>query len=109
MDAKIDIWIKEIQLLSEIGKFEPQFALSCFISGCKHKLNYYMRTIPNIARLLKRLDDVITKEFITAITGGIKCSDVERKLLSLPPKWVVLEYQYSQIFQILNIQFKINH
>ena len=32
----------------------------------------------------KRLDDVITKHFIPAITD--KCSDVERRLLSLPPR-----------------------
>lgn len=42
-----------------------------------------MRKIPTIANLLKRLDDVITKQFIPSITGGIKCSNVERKLLSL--------------------------
>ena len=86
MNEKINKWIKEIQLLSEIGKIEPQCALSCFTSGYKHKLNYCMRTIPNVAKLLKRLDDVITKEFLPAITGGIKCSSNERKLLSLPPK-----------------------
>ena len=44
-----------------------------------------MRTVPNISNLLQH-DDVITKEFIPAITGGVKCSDNERKLLSLPPK-----------------------
>ena len=54
-----------------------------FFGGYKHKLNYCMRTIPTIANLLKRLDDVITKQFIPSITGGIKCSNVERKLLSL--------------------------
>ena len=51
--------------------------------GYKHKLNYCMRTIPTIANLFKRSDDVITKQFIPSITGGIKCSNVERKLLSL--------------------------
>ena len=53
-----------------------------------------MRTIPNIANLLKVLDFAITKQFIPsrkytlipAITGGIRCSDVERRLLSLPPR-----------------------
>ena len=61
MNEKIDQWIKEIKLLSEIAKTEPQCALSCFISGHKHKLNYDMRTIPNILNLVRHLDDVITK------------------------------------------------
>ena len=86
MNEKIDQWIKDVKLLSEIAKIEPQFVTSCFISGCKNKLNYYKRTVPNISNLLRHIDDVITKEFILEITGGVKCSENERKLLSLPPK-----------------------
>ena len=39
MNEKIDQWIKKVKLLSEMAKIEPQCALSCFISGYKHKLN----------------------------------------------------------------------
>ena len=46
-----------------------------------------MRTIPNIKTQLKQLDDVIRTEFIPAITGGINCSDTERRLMSLPPRF----------------------
>ena len=67
MNEKINHWIK-VKLLSEIAKIEPQCALSCFISGYKHKLNYYMRTVPNISNLLRHINDIITKEFIPAIT-----------------------------------------
>ena len=45
-----------------------------------------MRTIPNISNLLRHIHDVITKEIIPTITGGVKFSENERKLLSLPPK-----------------------
>ena len=86
MNEKINHWMKEVKLLSEVAKIESQCALSCFISGYKHKWNYYMRTIPNISNLLRQIDDVITKEFILAVTGGVKCSENEKKLLSLPPK-----------------------
>ena len=65
MDDRIVQWIKEIKLLSEIAEIEPQCALSCFISVCKLKLNYYVRTDPNISNLLRRIDDVITKVFIS--------------------------------------------
>ena len=46
-----------------------------------------MRTIPNIKTQLKQLDDVIRTEFIPAITGGINCSNTERRLMSLPPRF----------------------
>ena len=73
-------------MLSQIAKTEPQAAYTCFTSGFKHKMTYYLRTIPNICDLLQQLDDVISTEFIPAITGGINCSTVERNL-SLPPKF----------------------
>ena len=74
-------------MLSQIAKIEPQAAYTCFISGYKHKLTYYMRTIPNIGQLLMQIDNVIMTEFIPAISGGINISETERKLLSFPPKY----------------------
>ena len=41
-----------------------------------------MRTTPNI-NLLKRLGDLITKQFIQSVTGG---SNAERRFLPLPPR-----------------------
>ena len=55
-----------------------------------------MRTIPNIGKELKQLDDVIRTEFIPAITWGINWSDLERKLLSFPPKLGGLEIPISE-------------
>ena len=83
-----------------IAKAEPQAAYSCFITAFKHKPSYIMRTIPGITDQLNQLDEVIISEFISAITGGIHCSSVERKLFSLPSKLGGLgipnqEYEYS--------------
>ena len=66
------------------------------------------KTISNISSHLKRLDEVITTEFIPAITDGINCSHIERKLISLPPKTTSMgipissnivdrKYQFSQM------------
>ena len=60
-----------------------QAAYTCFLSSYKPKLNYYMRTIPGISKLLRKVDEVILTEFILAITGGIIITENERKLLSL--------------------------
>ena len=105
---KIDQWIKELCVLCKIAWCEPQAAYSGFIKGFKHKPICFMRTIPNIKTQLKQLDDVIRTEFIPAITGGINCSDTERRLMSLPPRFGGLgipifsesakkEYEYSII------------
>ena len=52
---------------------------------------YFMRTIPNIKSQLKQLDDAIRTEFLPAITGGINYSDIEKRLMPLPPRFGVLE------------------
>ena len=86
MNEKINIWLQELQMLTNIAKSEPQAAFSCFIAGYKHKFTYFTRTVPNISSLMKKIVDLITTEFIPAVTGGINCSVHERRLLALPPK-----------------------
>ena len=95
-------------MLCKIAWCEPQAAYSGFIKGFKHKPIYFMRTIPNIKTQLKQLDDVIRTEFIPTMTGGINCSDTERRLMFLPPRFGGLgilifsespqkEYEFSTI------------
>ena len=86
MHEKTSQWIKELQMLCKVAWLEPQGAYSCFLTGFKHNPTFYMRIIPNIISNLKRLDEVITIKLITAITSGVNFSDMERKLMSLPPK-----------------------
>ena len=80
---KINKWVEDLYVLSEIAKIEPQAAYTCFLSGQKHKLNYYIRTIPGTSNLLRKVDEVILTEFIPVITGGITITENERKLLFL--------------------------
>ena len=82
---KINKWGEDIHVLSEIAKIEPQAACTCFLSGYKHNFNYYMRTIPGIGKLLKKVYEVILSEFVPAITGRFFITENERKLLSLAP------------------------
>ena len=45
-----------------------------------------MRTISGAFTQFKRLDEVVQSEFIPVITGGVFCNEMERKLITLPPK-----------------------
>ena len=77
-------WLEELNVLTEIAKSEPQSAYAAFTSGFRHKMTYFMRTIPNLQDVLKPLDKFITEKFIPAITEGHILSSDDRKLLSLP-------------------------
>ena len=77
-------WVEELETLSNIAKSEPQAAYSSFTAGFRHKITYFIRTIPNVKEILKPLDDVIDNKFIPAITEGHSCSKMERELFALP-------------------------
>lgn len=77
-------WVEELTNLSKIAKAEPQASYSAFTAGFRHKITYYMRTIPNLEEVLKPLDEVIDRSFIPAIIEGHVLSSDDRKLLSLP-------------------------
>ncbi|XP_066918884.1 uncharacterized protein [Clytia hemisphaerica] len=85
--GKIDILCNELLLLAEIGKIEPHAAYAGFTSGFRHKLTFIMRTIPDISKHLRRIDQIILHQFIPSITVGIHLNEVERKLISLPTKY----------------------
>ena len=70
----------------KLARYEPQAAYSAFTAGFKHKVTYFMRTIPNLSEILKPLDDHIDNLFIQAITEGHILKENKRKLLSLPVK-----------------------
>jgi hypothetical protein len=79
-----DEWITELEELSNIARSEPQAAYSAFTAGFRHKMTYFIRTIPDLAETLKPLDDVINNKLIPAITEGQIISAADRNLLSLP-------------------------
>lgn len=77
-------WLDELERLSKIAKSEPQAAYSAFTAGFRHKVTYFIRTIPNLEEVLKPLDQFIDSNFIPAITEGHVMSDNDRSLVSLP-------------------------
>ena len=84
MNELQDEWIQQLEELTNIAKSEPQAAYAAFTAGFKHKVTYFIRTIPNLKDVLKRLDDVLENKFIPALTEGHVLSREERTLVSLP-------------------------
>lgn len=102
-----DEWLPQLEELSKIATSEPQAAYSAFTAGFKHKLTYFIRTIPHLSDILKPIDDIINKQFIPAITERQAISEEDRRLLSLPVRMgglgipifsesCVIEYEISQ-------------
>ena len=102
-------WTDQLETLSQIAKSEPQAAYSAFTARFRHKLSYFIRTIPELHTpgILQPFDDKINNVFIPAITEGHICSRDDRRLLSLPVRMggmgipifsdsAVAEYQNSK-------------
>ena len=98
----VEEWVAQLEVLAEVAKCEPQAAYSSFTSGFKHKLTYFIRTMPNISEILKPVDEVINNKFIPAITDRNAISDGDRLLFSLLVKMGVLGYPSLAITLILS-------
>ena len=75
---QVGVWNEQLIALSNIAEIEPQVAYVAFVSGFKHKLIYFMRTIPDINTLFTLIEETIRNRFIPAITGGHVCSNLDR-------------------------------
>ena len=79
-------WDNQLTILSTIAEIQPQAAFLAFASGFKSKLNYFLKTVPNIRHLLLPLERTIRNMFIPVVTGCHTWSDKERILISLPTR-----------------------
>ena len=61
--------------------------------GFKHKVTFFLRTVPDIADYVLPIEETLRSRFIPAITGGHISSDAERALLGLPVKFDSLGLQ----------------
>ena len=80
-------WDNQLTILSTIAESKPQAVYLAFANGFKNKLNYFLRTVPNIRHLLLPLEKIIRNKFIPAVTGCHIWSDKERVLVSLPTRY----------------------
>ena len=77
--------MQEVCTLARIARTEPQAAYSAFTHGLAGKWNYLTRVSPTFREFLVPLGSTIRTEYLASLTG--RCiSDLERRLLHLPPR-----------------------
>ena len=82
--GKVEKWSEEIKKLANIAQTQPHAAYSLYTHGLSSRWSFLSRTIPDIADLLKPLEETIQQHLIPALTGRPPCSREERDLLALP-------------------------
>jgi len=83
---KVEKWVKDLELLSELAIEEPQCALSAFSKALCHRWAYVQRTIPDIKDLFVPLERCIQEKFIPALVGR-RVSPLYRRMFALPVRY----------------------
>ena len=83
---KVNQWVTEIELLSNIAKSQPHAAHAAFTHGMTSKWTYLCRTMPDIDQLLLPLEKAIRTKLLPALTGRTPPNDLVRDLLALPAR-----------------------
>ena len=86
VQQKVTTWVDELERLSSIAITQPHAAFAAFTHGLTSRWTYLARTTPNIANLIKPLEETIRKVFLPNLTGQNAFSDTERELLALPAR-----------------------
>ena len=76
----------EVDNLSTIANSYPHEAYPVYTHGFSNKWTYVMQTTPNISNELQPLEETIHNRLVSAVTGRLPCSTMERQLIVLPPK-----------------------
>jgi len=80
---KVDEWVNEVTKLADFTITQPQACYATFTFGLRDRRTYFLRTLPDIAELLKPLEGAINEVLIPAVTDHT-VTKVERDLLGLP-------------------------
>ena len=80
---KVSKWAKDIEMLADIAKDNPQAAYVSYTKAVAHRWTFMQRTIPGINHLFQPLESVLREKLIPTLVGKA-VTDLERKILALP-------------------------
>ena len=83
---KVDDWILDLKLLSDIAKAQPHAAYVAFTHGFMHKFSFLCRTVSILDSLLGPLEACIHSILLPSLTGRAPPNDAVRDLLALPTR-----------------------
>jgi hypothetical protein len=66
VQKKVEGWVASLRLLSDIARSEPHAAFSAFTHCLQGQWTFLSRTMPNISRQLRPLEDMIRLTFLPA-------------------------------------------
>ena len=82
---KVEIWAKELNVLSMFIVLQPHAAFSAFSKGFKSKFTYFFRTIPEIGDMLAPIECVLHNKLIPAFFGSESPLEIKkRQTIGLP-------------------------
>ena len=82
---KVDKWMTELLVLSEIADTNPQAAYAAYTKGFRSKFTYFMRTIEGFENYLEPLDNTINEQLIPSLFGSDTPMDELRGVFALNP------------------------
>ena len=85
VQTKVDAWLQNLKVLSEIAIAEPHAAYHAFVNGVSKRWLYLMRTTSGIDDLFKPLEEAIKMQLIPSLIGR-SVTDVEREIFALPTR-----------------------
>ena len=86
LKEKVNSWIEDVKLLSDIAKSEPQCAYAAMMFSVQHRWNFVQTTIPDIFHYMKKLENEIYHTFLPANIGRT-ISEEERNIMTLPVRY----------------------
>ena len=73
-------------LMFNCNHLQPHAIFAAFTHAVVHQWTYLARTVPNISMFITPIEDMIRSNLIPSLTGRAPPGDLERLLLSLPPR-----------------------
>ena len=84
MNKKVNDLVETVKKLSSVGKTHPQSAYTAFIKSIRFKWQFLQRVVKGAENYMEPLKEAIRSDFIPAIIGSDKPSEIECDLFSLP-------------------------
>ena len=80
-------WCRELEVLTQFAKSQPQAAYAAYIKGYKSKFTYFLRTIEDFGQFLEPIEELLRNKFIPILFDipGTVPSEL-RNLFALPVK-----------------------